>query len=100
MSLLISLFTLLVYTGVSFRLAFAQRMRNALKKSRHNPEAKGWLSKWVPYVSNLAWSTLDLCNLYVSKIQMFYFRLSNKRTSEVSHSVHLLSIQIDTKHLE
>ena len=73
-------------------------MRNALKKSRHNPEAKGWLSKWVPYVSNLAWSTLDLCNLYVSKIQIF--TLDYLISVQVSHSVQVLSIQIDTKRLE
>ena len=92
MSLLISLVTLLVYTGVSFRLAFAKRMMkyeydaakakpfrfimtfahrmmkyDNTKQSRYNPEAKGWLSECVPYVSNIAWSTLDLVNLYVSK---------------------------------
>ena len=67
-SLLVSLATLLLYTGVSFRLAFAKRMRKHSKKQRrYDPEAKGWLSEWFPYVSNIAWSTLDLSNLYVSQ---------------------------------
>ena len=68
MALVISLVTLLVYTGVSFRLAFAKRMMkyHNTKQSRYNPEAKGWLSEWAPYVSNIAWSTFDLLNLYVS----------------------------------
>ena len=68
-SLIISLVTLLVYTGVSFRLAFAKRMRKYVTKKRYDPEANGWLSGWFPYVSNLAWSTLDLVNLYVSWYQ-------------------------------
>jgi len=55
--------TLFVYTGVSFRISFAKRMmkyREAEKKKRFNPEGKGWLSGWFPYVSSLAWSTIDL----------------------------------------
>ena len=80
--------TILVYTGISFRLAFAKRMMkyendatkakfmpafahrvkndDTTKKKRYNPEASGWFSECVPYVSNIAWSTLDLANLYVS----------------------------------
>ena len=82
--------TILVYTGISFRLAFAKRMmkyendatkansfrfvsafahrakkNETTKKKRYNPEASGWFSECVPYVSNIAWSTLDLANLYV-----------------------------------
>ena len=76
--MIISLFTIFVYTGVSLRLAYAKRLMNTkkledlkgTKKSERNKkaEASGWCSKWVPHVSNLAWSTLDLVNLYVSLI--------------------------------
>ena len=84
--------TILVYTSISFRLAFAKRMMNyendvaktkpirffvafahggvkkhdSIKQRRYNPEASGWFSECVPYVSNIAWSTLDLAILYVS----------------------------------
>ena len=73
---MISLTTLLIYTGLSFRLAFAKRMRKseaaqAAKKKNHNPEANGMLSAWFPYVSSIAWSTLDLASIYVSQIFSF-----------------------------
>ena len=83
--------TILVYTGISFRLAFEKRMMkyedyatkdksfrfitvfalrlkkdDRTKKKKYNPEASGLFSECVPYVSNIAWSTLDLANLYVS----------------------------------
>ena len=84
--------TILVYTGISFRLAFEKRMmkyenddaktepsrffvafsygrvkkHDSVKQRRYNPEASGWFSECVPYVSNIAWSTLDLAILYVS----------------------------------
>ena len=74
--MIISLITIFVYTGVSLRLAYAKRLmitekledlKGSKKPKRDNKaEASGWCSKWVPHVSNLAWSTLDLVNLYVS----------------------------------
>ena len=76
--MIISLITIFVYTGVSLRLAYAKRLMNTKKledlkgtkksKRDNKAEASGWCSKWVPRVSNLAWSTLDLVNLYVSLI--------------------------------
>ena len=76
--MVISLITIFVYTGVSLRIAYAKRLMitenykdlKGTKKSKRDNEAEasGWCSKWIPHVSNLAWSTLDLVNLYVSLI--------------------------------
>ena len=65
--MIISLVTLLVYTTISLRLAYAKRLMNDrdLKPTKNEAESPGWFSKWFPHVSKLAWSTLDLTNLYV-----------------------------------
>ena len=65
--MIISLVTLIAYTSVSLRLAYAKRMMKDenLKKPKNEAGSTGWISKWFPYVSKFAWSTLDLMNLYV-----------------------------------
>ena len=74
--MLISLVTLLVYTSVSLRLAYAKRTINEKAKSLKNEaESHGWFSKWFPHVSKLAWSTIDLMNLYVSNSYLYNQRL-------------------------
>ena len=46
-----------------------------LNPSKNEAEAPGWFSKWFPHVSKLAWSTLDLTNLYVKIPLLFNFKI-------------------------
>ena len=67
-SAVISLFTLVTYTGVSFRLALEKREIRLQEQQQvfHLQHHNGFLAKLFPHVSKYAWSTLDLKNLYVS----------------------------------
>ena len=75
--MIVSLVTLLVYTTISFRLAYTKRLMNDkdMKCSRNEAESPGWFSKWFPHVSKLAWSTLDLTNLYVKIPLLFNLKI-------------------------
>ena len=76
-SAIISLGTLVTYTGVSFRLALEKRQMETLealgRATLLGPSAStiqtrqpGFWDKYFPHVSKYAWSTIDLKNLYVS----------------------------------
>ena len=66
-SAIISLFTLVTYTGVSFRLALEKReIRLQEQQQVFHLQQNGFFDKLFPHVSKYAWSTLDLKNLYVS----------------------------------
>ena len=76
-SAIISLGTLVTYTGVSFRLALEKRQMETLealgRATLLGPSAltiqtrqPGFWDKYFPHVSKYAWSTIDLKNLYVS----------------------------------
>ena len=62
-----SLLTLVVYSGISLRIAFAKRqMKEELKAAKGIQSVKGIFAKMFPQVSKYAWSTLDLRSIYVS----------------------------------
>ena len=66
---IISLVTVVVYTGVSIRLSFAKKQiidEDQKADQILKPKKIGWFTKLFPHVSKYAWSTIDLKNLYVS----------------------------------
>ena len=73
--MIISVFTLLFYFGISLRIAYAKRIMKDIKlvkRSRNEAETNGLLSKYFPYnaLSHFFFSELMFllqpCTIYIS----------------------------------